>query len=140
MQVPCFPPWIEFLKGDTKVKLKWLFGVVLAAAVVVPAAAQVSIYFRTGPPAARYERRGDAPGPGYTWTDGYWNQQGHRYQWVAGRWQQPPFEGGYWHHAHYDHERQGWRLHEGHWDHEDHGHNDHDDHGHSGGGDHDHKR
>ena len=113
-------------------KLKWLISAVLAAAVVVPAAAQISIHFRTGPPATRYERRGDAPGPGYVWVDGYWAQQGRHYQWVEGRWQQPPYENGYWSHPHYDHEREGWRMHEGHWDHEDHGNHDdhHDDHGH----------
>jgi len=112
------------------VKLNWLLGTVFAMSMVVPASAQIGIYVRTGPPAVRYEERGNAPGPGYAWVDGYWAPQGRHYRWVAGRWQQPPYEGAYWSHSHYDHERQGWRLHEGHWDHEDHGNHDHDDHGH----------
>ncbi|HWZ41846.1 MAG TPA: YXWGXW repeat-containing protein [Candidatus Saccharimonadales bacterium] len=110
-------------------KSKWLFGAILGAAVVVPASAQISIYFRSGPPPVRYEQQYDAPGPGYTWIDGYWIQQGRHYQWVGGHWQQPPFEGARWNHPHYDHERRGWKMHEGHWDHEDH---DHDNHGHGG--------
>jgi hypothetical protein len=116
----------EFQKGDTKVRLNWLVGAVLAAAIAVPASAQIGIYVRTGPPAPRYERRSDAPGPGYVWVDGYWAPQGRHYVWVGGRWQQPPYAGAYWNHSHYDHEQKGWRLHEGHWDHEDH--DRHDDH------------
>ncbi|HWX52999.1 MAG TPA: hypothetical protein VN176_00265 [Verrucomicrobiae bacterium] len=107
-------------------KLNWLVTAVLAGAVVVSASAQIGIYIRTGPPANRYERRSEAPGPGYSWVEGYWTPNGNRYAWVPGRWQQPPYEGAYWNHPHYDHERQGWRMHEGHWDHEDH--NNHDNH------------
>ena len=111
-------------------KLNWLVGAVLVAAVAVPASAQLRIYIRTGPPPVRYERHYESPGPGYVWTDGYWNQDRGRYVWVGGRWQQPPYEGGYWSHPHYDHDRQGWRMHEGHWDHEDHGHHDNGNHNH----------
>lgn|SRR5882757_7325317 len=110
-------------------KMKWLLGTVFAMALVVPASAQFSVYVRTGPPAVRYEERTSPPAQGYIWVDGYWTPQGRHYQWVPGRWQQPPYEGAYWSHPHYDHERQGWRLHEGHWDREDHGNRDnHDNH------------
>ena len=122
-------------------KLNWLLGAVFAAALVVPASAQVSIYVRTGPPPVRYEQRVQAPGQGYIWVDGYWTPQGRHYRWVAGRWEQPPFQGAYWSHPHYDHERQGWRLHEGHWDREDHGNRGQDrNRDHDRDRDHDHRR
>jgi hypothetical protein len=101
---------------------KWLYGLLLSAAFTVPTFAQVSVYIGSPPPALRYERRGDAPGPGYSWVEGYWAPHGRRYAWVGGHWAQPPYSGGYWNHPHYDHYQQGWQLHEGHWDHEDHDH------------------
>jgi hypothetical protein len=108
-------------------KLNWLCRVLLAMALSVSAFAQVSVYIRTGPPPLREERRGEAPGPGYAWIEGYWAPNGNHYKWVSGRWDRPPYEGGYWSHPHYDHYREGWRLHEGHWDHENHD-RDHEDH------------
>jgi len=108
-------------------KLKRTCGLLLTAAFALPAAAQVSVYIGVPPPAVRYERRPDPPGPGFAWIAGYWAPQGHHYRWVPGRWDHPPYEGGYWSHPHYDHERRGWRLHEGHWDHEDHDRDHHDD-------------
>jgi hypothetical protein len=101
-------------------RLNWVVAAVLAAAIAVPASAQVGIYFRVGPPAVRYEERTVAPGPGYYWVEGYWAPNGRHYRWVPGHWERAPFEGAYWSHPHYDHERDGWRFHEGHWDHENH--------------------
>jgi WXXGXW repeat (2 copies) len=105
-------------------KLNQICGTLLATALTMSAAAQVSLYIRTGPPALRHEERGSAPAPGYAWVDGYWAPDGSRYRWVSGRWDHPPYEGATWNHPHYDHYRQGWQLHEGHWDRENHG-NDH---------------
>lgn len=102
-------------------KTRFISAVLLVAAMFVPAFSQVSLYVGTAPPPLRYERRGDAPGAGYAWVDGYWEPNGGRYRWVVGRWDRPPYEGAYWSHPHYDHYRQGWQLHEGHWDHENHG-------------------
>jgi WXXGXW repeat (2 copies) len=107
-------------------RLHWIFGVLLASALSVPASAQIGIYIGSAPPPLRIERRGPMPGEGYAWVDGYWAPNGGHYRWVAGRWDRPPYEGAVWSHAHYDHQRQGWQLHEGHWDHADNGH----DHGH----------
>jgi hypothetical protein len=98
----------------------WICSVLFAAIVSIPASTQISVYIGSAPPPIRYERRGVVPGPGYAWVDGYWTPQGRHYRWVAGRWDHPPYEGAYWNHPHYDHQRQGWQLHEGHWDHEDH--------------------
>ena len=106
-------------KGEN-MKLKWICGLFLTAAIASPAVAQISVYIGSAPPPIRYETRGEAPGPGYAWVDGYWQPNGRHYQWVTGRWDQPPYEGAYWSHPHYDHYRQGWQMHEGHWDREDH--------------------
>ena len=111
-------------------KAKWIVAAITTASFAVPAFSQIGIYIGRTPPRPRYEVRPVAPGEGYVWTDGYWNNQGGRYVWVGGRWQQPPFAGAYYTLPHYDRYQQGWRMHEGHWDHEDHGdhHDDHDGH------------
>lgn len=51
------------------------------------------------PPVAGYV--GMAPGPGYVWTDGFWDLRGSRWVWVSGRWVVPPrpraaWVAGYW--------------------------------------------
>ena len=101
-------------------KLSFIYALLLAAAIVTPSAAQVSVYIGSAPPPLRMETRGSMPGPGYAWVEGYWVPNGRHYRWVQGRWDRPPYEGAHWNHAHYDHYQQGWQLHEGHWDHEDH--------------------
>ena len=57
-------------------KWNWIYGVVVAGALTIPAAAQISVYIGHPPPRARYERRGPVPGPGYAWVNGYWSPQG----------------------------------------------------------------
>ena len=42
------------------------------------------------PPPPRYAVVGVAPGPGYVWTEGYWNLRGPRWVWAPGRWMRPP--------------------------------------------------
>ena len=42
------------------------------------------------PPPPRYGVMGFAPGPGYVWTDGYYDWRGGRWFWVDGRWLRPP--------------------------------------------------
>jgi hypothetical protein len=107
-------------------KLNWFCGLLFAIVVTIAAPAQIGVYIGRTPPPERFEERGQMPGPGYAWVDGYWTPNGHRYRWVAGRWEQPPYEGAYWNHPHYDHYQQGWRMHEGHWDHENHDNREHD--------------
>jgi hypothetical protein len=34
-----------------------------------------------------------APGPGFTWVDGYWYPVGGHYRWHEGYWTRPPYEG-----------------------------------------------
>jgi hypothetical protein len=123
-------------------RLKWMYGALLATAIASPSSGQISVFIGAPPPAIVYEEPGPPPSVGFVWVDGYWAPAGHRYKWVRGHWERPPFEGAYWSHPHYDHYREGWQWHEGHWDREDHdnghwrdhdrgrGHGDHDDRGH----------
>ena len=65
---------------------KLLLTLVLGTASLMNA--QVSVGIRIGPPPPpRVVRvRPNAPGPGYTWLDGYWFVDGGRYRWHDGRW------------------------------------------------------
>lgn len=67
------------------------------------------------PPPPRYGVVGFAPGPGYVWTDGYWDLRGGSWFWVGGRWLRPPrpsavWVPGYWHEYRHNH-----RFERGHW-------------------------
>ena len=59
-----------------KMKWNWICGVIFAAALAMPAPAQISVYIGHPPPRVRYERRGPVPGPGYAWVNGYWSPPG----------------------------------------------------------------
>lgn len=41
------------------------------------------------PPPAYQQYVPPCPGPGYTWTDGYWAPQGGRNVWIQGYWRAP---------------------------------------------------
>jgi hypothetical protein len=68
------------------------------------------------PPPPRYGIVGVAPGPGYVWTDGFWDRRGDRWAWSAGQWRRPPHRGARWvpnewreDHGRYRMRRGGWR-------------------------------
>ena len=42
------------------------------------------------PPPPRYGAYGYAPGPGYVWTDGYWDRGPRGWAWAGGSWRRPP--------------------------------------------------
>ena len=102
-------------------KLNWIGSVLFAAALTIPASAQISVYIGHPPPRARYERRGPLPGPGYTWINGYWSPQGGQYEWVPGRWDRPPYRGRPLGPPPISASAKGWQLREGHWDRDEHG-------------------
>jgi WXXGXW repeat (2 copies) len=88
----------------------------LSACVVAPARPRymTSELVTVEPPVAVDEVVGVAPGPGYVWTNGYWNWYGGRHVWVGGRW----VEGrpGYrWTPHAWVREGGGWHLREGYW-------------------------
>jgi hypothetical protein len=70
---------------------------------------------RYGPPAPRYGVIGYAPGPGYIWTDGYWNLSGNRWNWINGRWQRPPRRGATWVTPRWERRGNSWRFRDGRW-------------------------
>jgi hypothetical protein len=57
---------------------------------VTGCAGRPAYYVQTPPPPGMYGAVGYAPGPGYVWTDGYYNYAGGRYVWAPGRWMRPP--------------------------------------------------
>ena len=80
------------------------------------ALADTSIIVRVGPPAPPPRAVvGVAPGPGFVWTDGYWNWNGARYVWTPGRWMRPPRRRAVWVPAHWARRRRGWVLVPGRW-------------------------
>jgi hypothetical protein len=70
----------------------------------VPAFAQVSVGISIGaPPPPRVLRvRPVAPGPDFTWVDGYWYPVGNHYKWHAGYWTRLPYAGAHWVAPHHD--------------------------------------
>lgn len=67
------------------------------------------------PPAVRVEAQTVAPGPGYTWTPGYWRWNGASYVWVSGSWLRPPRTTAVWVPGHWVHRARGWAWMPGHW-------------------------
>jgi hypothetical protein len=87
----------------------------LALALFASAAlfGQVSLGIRIGPPPApRVVVRTAAPGPGYSYIDGYWYPVSGHYRWHGGYWTRPPYEGAVWVGPNHD----GQRYFNGHWE------------------------
>ena len=78
-----------------------ILAVALIAGGTMFAQARLSIGVRVGgygpgyyPPPAYAQYAPPCPGPGYTWTDGYWQPEDGRNVWIAGFWQ-APYNSGY---------------------------------------------
>ena len=67
------------------------------------------------PPPLVYGPVGYAPGPGYVWTDGYYDLRGSNWVWVRGRWARPPHPHARWVKPSWERHGSGYRFHEGHW-------------------------
>ena len=87
-----------------------VFGTILAGCAVNGA-----YVVRTGPPPPRYAAVGVAPGPGYLWTDGWWDWRGGNWFWVQGRWVRPPHRRAVWVAPAWRQEGRAWRFHRGYW-------------------------
>jgi len=88
----------------------------LLAALILTAGigfGQFSVGIHIGqPPRPRVIRiRPVAPGPGYSWIDGYWYPVGHRYTWHQGYWTRPPYENAQWSAPRYE----GGMYYQGYW-------------------------
>lgn len=68
-----------------------------------------------GPPPPRYGMMGYAPGPGYVWTEGFYDLRGSAWVWVPGTWQRPPRRGVTWVASAWHQEGRSWRFHRGYW-------------------------
>ncbi len=89
---------------------------VLFSTVLAGCAVGGGYYAQYGPPPPRYYGAiGVAPGPGYVWTNGYWDWRGGRWGWVDGRWARPPRPHAVWVSPEWRHERHGYRFHRGYW-------------------------
>lgn len=92
-----------------------LFGTALAGC------AAGGYYVQTPPPPPRYGVLGYAPGPGYVWTEGYWDWRGGGWRWVEGRWMRPPRPRAVWVPGRWvenrgrGHDRTRYRFQRGHW-------------------------
>jgi len=97
-------------------KLKWMLGPGLAAAMFVsPAFGQISVFIGTPPPPVRYEVAPPMPTVGYVWTPGYWTPYGGHYVWAPGRWARPPYYGASWRTGGWYQEPRGWYYRPGGW-------------------------
>ena len=97
-------------------RTKILSGALLAATAVLAGCAgggYVAAY--QGPPPPRYGVVGVAPGPGYLWTDGWWDLRGRNWVWVQGRWVRPPRRSAVWVRPEWRREGDRWRFHRGYW-------------------------
>jgi hypothetical protein len=88
---------------------------VLAGALLTGCAGYGGYYARQGPPPPRYGAIGYAPGPGYVWTDGYWQWSNRDWRWAPGRWMRPPRPHAVWVSPRWDREGRGYRFHRGYW-------------------------
>jgi hypothetical protein len=58
---------------------------------------------------------GFAPGPGYVWTDGYWDWRGRNWVWIDGRWLRPPHRRAVWVPGTWVEDHHRWRFRHGYW-------------------------
>jgi hypothetical protein len=98
---------------------RWALLGVVGAALALAGCADTygygNYYARTPPPPSRYERYGQAPGPGYVWINGYWGYRGNNYYWNSGRWERPPRGRHRWEDGRWENRGDRYQWREGHW-------------------------
>ena len=95
-------------------KTKLLFaGAVMAAGMLAGCGGPT--YVVAAPPAPRYGVMGYAPGPGFVWTEGFYDLRGSAWVWSPGRWQRPPAPGRVWVAPEWRRGGRGWAFHRGYW-------------------------
>jgi len=93
-----------------------LFGTLLFGTLLTACAPGGYAAVRFGPPPPpRYGVRGFAPGPGYVWTDGYWDWRGNRWTWIDGRWLRPPRARAVWVPGSWVESNRRWHFRRGYW-------------------------
>jgi hypothetical protein len=68
-----------------------------------------------GVPGTPQEHVTPAPGPGYVWMAGHWNNVAQRWVWVAGHWEMPPSPSAVWVSGHWVQGSSGWVWADGTW-------------------------
>ena len=97
-------------------KANFLAGTVVLLGTVLAGCAGGGVYYASyGPPAPRYRVIGVAPGPGYVWTNGYWDWRGRNWTWVEGRWMRPPRARATWVAPEWRQDGRRWRFRRGYW-------------------------
>jgi hypothetical protein len=88
----------------------------LMTTVLTGCAANGAYVVRYGPPPPpRYGIVGVAPGPGYVWTEGYWDRRGDNWAWVGGAWLRPPRPRAVWVPGYWRGEHGRYRFYRGYW-------------------------
>jgi hypothetical protein len=103
--------------GYRKLRTGWLPVLLLCSTMLVGCG---PVYYRAGivagPPALRVTGPiGIAPGPGYVWTDGYYDLRDGNWIWIDGRWVRPPRPRAVWIRPYWEPHRRGYRFHRGRW-------------------------
>ena len=89
---------------------------VLLGAILNACAVNAAYVMRYGPPPPpRYGMVDVAPGPGYVWTDGFWDWRGGNWSWVGGRWVHPPRPRAVWVPGNWSQTHHGWTFRRGYW-------------------------
>jgi len=104
------------LKYNCMKNIKRVFFMVAIALTCFASGGSAQIYVHARPvrpPAVSV--RIAAPSPRHVWIDEDWRVNNGNYEWYGGRWEEPPHPGwrytpGYW-----DHNGHGHRWHAGHW-------------------------
>ncbi len=94
--------------------------VALAAVLALSACEHAAFTFYSGvtvgpPPMRAFGPVGVAPGPGWVWTDGYYDWAGGGWVWRPGRWARPPHPGYMWRPPRYQRYDGGYRVYRGRW-------------------------
>jgi hypothetical protein len=86
-----------------------------AAGYYYPAPAYARTVVYDGNPGTPQEQVTPAPGPGYVWMAGHWNNVSQRWVWVAGHWELPPSPSAAWIAGHWVQGNSGWVWVDGTW-------------------------
>ena len=90
-------------------------GFVMIGTLLSACAANGAAFVRFAPPPPRYGVVGVAPGPGYMWTEGFWDWRGGNYVWAPGRWMRPPHARAVWVPGVWVQSNRGYGFRRGHW-------------------------
>jgi hypothetical protein len=96
-------------------KRQLLAAAFVMAGTVFSGCAAGGAFVAYGPPPPRYGIVGVAPGPGYIWTEGFWDLRGGNWVWAGGHWMRPPRPHAVWVAPAWRHEGNRWRFYRGRW-------------------------